>query len=527
MEDILSGLLAFLGNPILALVLSIIFYIVGNNAGKKASFKTEEQLKDAQQEIKNLKESIQQKNAELKSFMDEHSERSHARQTDAISLRTKENNDNLYQRISKEILIKGTESVNLNDLWIQGLHLLNSGDAEGIGTFIKVNFKALGRSDMLLFFKAGEHYLKDEYDAALLQLEGCGSENLIVHASMLRGLIYYDRDELQKAYESFKKAEVLCKVTLSHICAYTYSAIHYGAKEKAMELIGFINEQYDHPSEALRLLSDYYAHFASLKDPRVADEYIRIGEKAQERAYIDHSILHNAAMAYMSKYRLSKSEEDFNKAKTFALQGKKNFPQVAAFHLTLYDIYRAKDDSSNALLIVKEGFKTASDNSELFVKYLQLLYYFGEHKAALNLVSQTSMSQFTQLTNPAMVHHAVGMVYLANNRTVEASGQFDKAISIDPDCYEARFEIARILYFSQDTERKKEVIDHLKYVRNTKVADLYVAATFELARILFYDFGELAKSEAYLLELVDNFPYNTAHTELLQHVREIAFSKKK
>lgn len=116
-----------------------------------------------------MKTIIQQKDAELKAFMDEHSERSHARQTEAMLQRNKENNDSVYERISKEIFVKGAESASLNELWAQGLLFLNSGAADGLETFLKVNFKAFSGSGLPFFFKGALHFQREEYDAALVQ----------------------------------------------------------------------------------------------------------------------------------------------------------------------------------------------------------------------------------------------------------------------------------------------------------------------------------------------------------------------
>jgi len=132
-----------------------------------------------------------------------------------------------------------------------------------------------------------------------------------------------------------------------------------------------------------------------------------------------------------------------------------NYPKVEVYSF-LSDIYKAENNNSQAIEILKKGIKLLPNNSyQLIVNIVKLFLNIGFTSEALEYLQiGTNMYQNDEL------YYLQGSLNLKLNQEKQAIYSFQKAININPNNFDASYNLGILLYNSS--------INHLK------VADSFV-----------------------------------------------------
>jgi len=163
-----------------------------------------------------------------------------------------------------------------------------------------------------------------------------------------------------------------------------------------------------------------------------------------------------------------------------------NYPKVEVYSF-LSDIYKAENNNSQAIEILKKGIKLLPNNSyQLIVNIVKLYLNIGFTSEALEYLQiGTNMYQNDEL------YYLQGSLNLKLNQENQAIYSFQKAININPNNFDASYNLGILLYNSS--------INHLK------VADSFVNSNpskYNSEKEIFLD--EIKKSAPLLEKALEN-----------------------
>ncbi|HYF68964.1 MAG TPA: tetratricopeptide repeat protein [Ohtaekwangia sp.] len=120
-------------------------------------------------------------------------------------------------------------------------------------------------------------------------------------------------------------------------------------------------------------------------------------------------------------------------------------------YLSLYNIYRAKDDNDKALEVIREArtkFPTNGDLPKAEIGLLIDLKRIDEAKSGLESAIQKEPDN-------KILHFYLGYANATLNDVEAAKKNYTEALRIDPQYFEAQFYLARLMYLEADKIKKE------------------------------------------------------------------------
>lgn len=178
--------------------------------------------------------------------------------------------------------------------------------------------------------------------------------------------------------------------------------------------------------------------------------------------YIDTIVIYNAALAAKNAGKHDKSIQYFRKAIDM------NYGGSDAYYL-LKSEYAIVNDSDNVIKTLEEGFAKYPDTSLILIEIVN--YYLGSGDSEKGL-AYLELAEKKESNNPS-IYFAEGTLFEKTGNKEKALEAYNKAIAIDPQYFNAYFNIGAMYYNSAvELYEAANTLDDLKAYNEAKaVAD--------------------------------------------------------
>ena len=179
--------------------------------------------------------------------------------------------------------------------------------------------------------------------------------------------------------------------------------------------------------------------------------------------YIDTIVIYNAALAAKNAGNHDKSIQYFRKAIDM------NYGGSDAYYL-LKSEYAVINDSVNVIKTLEEGFSKYPDTSLILIEIVNFYLTSGDSEKGL---AYLELAEKKESNNPS-IYFAEGTLYEKSGNKEKALEAYNKAIAIDPEYFNAYFNIGA-LYYNNAVELYEAAnkMDDLKAYNDAKaIADI-------------------------------------------------------
>jgi len=213
---------------------------------------------------------------------------------------------------------------------------------------------------------------------------------------------------------------------------------------EAKAILGFTTGDYD----------------ASLK---AFENIMEVSKARVYEGYIDTIVIYNAALAAKNAGNHDKSIQYFRKAIDM------NYGGSDAYYL-LKSEYAVINDSVNVIKTLEEGFSKYPDTSLILIEIVNFYLTSGDSEKGL---AYLELAEKKESNNPS-IYFAEGTLYEKSGNKEKALEAYNKAIAIDPQYFNAYFNIGA-LYYNNAVELYEAAnkMDDLKAYNDAKaIADI-------------------------------------------------------
>jgi len=189
---------------------------------------------------------------------------------------------------------------------------------------------------------------------------------------------------------------------------------------------------------------------------------LEVGKMPIFNGAVDTSIIYNAALAANNAGMYDEAIKYYKKAKDLDYGG-------ASLYLYMKNAYLAKNDSTDALNILKEGFEKYPDNSNIIVELVNYYLTSGESQQAMEYLQLAKKNDPTN----ASLYFAEGTLHEKMGNPDKAMESYKKAIEVDSTFFNAYYNLG-VLFFNKSVklyEKANEIMDNDKYAKAKAEAD--------------------------------------------------------